>query len=651
MDDDRLNLAREVTNYLLRLKRECSFLQAKASAFSIIRSSRTEGRRCLVHILGFVREAMTVEMLIVLALLVAGITLWVTEKLPVDLVALGLMAVLMITGIITPEEGIAGFSNTATVTVGAMFILSAGLFKTGALNFFGMALTKIGKRSFWLLSVSMMVMIAFISAFINNTAAVALFLPVVLTLSDESGISPSKLLMPLSFSAMFGGMCTLIGTSTNVLASSITEAHGMQPLGMFEFTRLGIVFTAVGILYMFLAGIRLIPPRRSAKDLTGTFEMKDYLTEIVLMEDSVSIGKPALSSPLVKDLDIDIIEVIRGKERMFPVTDDVILRAGDTLRVRANVHRVKELQLRKGIRLKSDKALRDRDLERDDVQLIEAVIAPGSELDGTSLKEAQFRNRYGATALAIRHRGALLHENIGTRKLTGGDTLLVEATKDTINRLKRNETFVLVSDVVFPKFRRKRTAYALLIIAAVIVVAALEILPIVIAAVTGCILLVITGCLTLEESYQAIEWKVIFLLAGALTLGVAMEKTGLARFIASQMVVALGAFGPWVILSAFYLLTMVFTETMSNNATAALLIPIAIVTAQSLGVDARPFIMAVTFAASASFMTPVGYQTNTLIYGPGHYAFRDFLRVGTPLNMLFWLIATWAIPVIWPFYP
>ncbi|HEY7910676.1 MAG TPA: SLC13 family permease [Blastocatellia bacterium] len=592
---------------------------------------------------------MTFEIVFVLALLVAAVVLFITEKLRVDLVALIVMAALLVSGIITPEEGIAGFSNPATVTVAAMFVLSHGLFKTGAINLIGNGLTMIGRRSYWVAVLAMMLLIGGISAFINNTAAVALFLPIVIGLARDLRVSPSKLLMPLSFASMFGGVCTLIGTSTNILVNSIGIAHRQPPFEMFEFAPLGLIMFAAGTLYMLAIGTRLIPNRRTSKDLTETFGMGDYLTEIILLPEAKSVGKSIKDSPLIEEMDVDIIEIYRDQELLSPPSPETVLQANDLLRVRCNVEMIRKLEDRVGVVLKSGLKWRDEDLQSAEAILVEAVIAPGSPLEGRSLKEADFRNSYGATALAIRHRGTVMRENLGNIPLKAGDVLLIEVRRDRLSQLKRNQAFVVVSELPVQDFRKGKIVPALVIIAGVVIAATLNILPIVAGAIIGSVLFVATGVIDLEEAYEAIDWQVIFLLAGILTLGTALETTGAARLISSAILKTFGVWGPVAMIAAFYLLTSLLTEAMSNNASAAMIAPIAITTAETIGVSPRPFLVAVAFAASASFMTPVGYQTNTLIYGPGQYRFSDFLRVGTPLNLIFWVVATLLIPQFWPF--
>ncbi|HSK79077.1 MAG TPA: SLC13 family permease [Thermoanaerobaculia bacterium] len=592
---------------------------------------------------------MTFEILLVLAILAGAVACFATERLPVDLVALLVLSALLVGGILNPEQAISGFSNTATVTVAAMFVLSAGLARTGVVKLLGRRLATVGRLGLQPTLIALMVLIGVVSAFINNTAAVAIFLPIVLGLARDMRVSPSKLLIPLSFASMFGGVCTLIGTSTNILVSSIAEQHGQAPFGMFELAPLGLVLFAVGVLYLLTAGMRLIPDRRSGTDLAESYGMGDYLTEILVLPESPAVGRPLRESPLVRELDLDVLEILRGDRRLPAPGAETVLQPGDLLRVRCDVQKILHAEKQEGIVLKSGLKWRDEEPSASEAALVEAVIAPGSALEGKTLKEAGFRQIYGGTALAIRHRGEVMRERLATTRLRSGDVLLVEVRRDRLEALKRNSSFVIVSEIGLDEPRQDKLWVALAIVGGVVASAALGLFPIVGSAILGSVLLVLTRCITLDEAYQAIEWRVVFLLGGILPLGLALEATGAAGLLSSLLVDTVGAWGPVAMVAAFYLLTSLLTETMSNNATAALLAPIAISAAAALGVDPRPFLVAVTFAASASFMTPVGYQTNTLIYGPGHYRFFDFLRVGAPLNLLFWLIATLLIPRIWSF--
>lgn len=592
---------------------------------------------------------MTFDIGLTLAVLAAAVVLFATEKLSVDLVGITIMAALLAAGVVTAEDGIAGFSNPATVTVAGMFVLSAGLYKTGAVNVVGVFMARLARRNIHLAFVVLMVGLGTISAFINNTAAVAVFMPIVLGVARDTRTSPSKWLMPISFASMFGGVCTLVGTSTNILVSTSAEQHGQPPFRMFEFTPLGAVMFVAGIAYMLLIGRHLIPPRRDVGDLMQSFGMGDYLTEVELLPEAKSVGKPLRQSSFGKDLDLAVLEVRRSGQPALLPTAETILEANDQLLVRCSVEKIRALQESSGVRLKPSSQWRDADLESDDLVLVETVIAPGASLHGRTLKETRFRNTFGAVVLAIRHHGKLLYENLADTVLQSGDALLVEIQRTNVPDLRRSNEFVLVSAVGLPEFHKDKLLPALTIMAGVVTAATVGIFPIVVSAIIGCVLMVFTGCLTLKESYNAINWQVIFLLAGVLTLGRAMESTGAAMLLSSWIVETVGSWGPLALLSAFYLLSSALTQIVSNNATAVLLTPIAIAAATGVGADPRPFLMAVTFAASAAFMTPVGYQTNTLIYGPGQYRFTDFVRVGLPLTILLWLLATWLIPHWWPF--
>lgn len=592
---------------------------------------------------------MTYEILIVFGVIILAVILFATEKISVDLTAILVMSLLLVSGIITPEEGIAGFSNTATITVGAMFIVSEALKKTGAVNYLGIVSSKIFKYNFWVGLVGTMVVVGIVSAFINNTPVVAVFIPILLSVSMDNKINPSKLLMPISFASMFGGVCTLIGTSTNILVSSIAVEHGLEPLKMFEFSSLGIVFFGAGMIFMFLFGVRMIPKRKYEGELTEKYDMHDYLTDIILLPSAESIGARIPDSPLVKELDIDILEVIRNNSRLLRPVSEIYLQSNDILRVRCDIKQIQKLKDRIGIKLQSDLTLHDEDFKTEDLELVEVIVAPNAELIGKTIKSSRFRNVFHANALAIRQRGKLLRKGFTETKLKAGDAILVEVRKEDYYNLRSNPNFVIVSEIELPKFNKKKIIPALLIVMGIILTATLNIFPIMVSALLGCILLVATKCISLEETYKAVDWKVIFLLGGILSLGVALEKTGAALFVSNKMIDLLGGIGPVAVVAALFFLTSVLTSIMSNNATAVLLAPIAISAAATMNVDPKPFLMAVTFAASASFITPVGYQTNTIIYGVGQYKFSDFLKVGTPLNLIFWILATILIPVFYPF--
>lgn len=592
---------------------------------------------------------MTLEMGIVIALIVLALVLFASERIGTDLTALIVMGLLMLTGILTPAEGLSGFSNPATVTVAAMFVISAALRNTGAVSFLALLSIYVFEKGYWTGLIITMLLIGVMSAFINNTPVVAVFIPVLLSVSQKTDISSSRLLMPISFASMFGGLCTLVGTSTNILVSTIAADYGYPPFGMFEFAALGALFFVAGLLYMITIGARLIPVRDEKGSLTRRYDMANYLTDVVLQPDAPSVGQRVEDSRLVRDLDVDVLEVIRDGRRLHEIVAHTRLEAGDVLRLRVDVQQIQRLKDSVGCVVRGDKALGDEDFEADELALMEVIVAPDAPLVGKTIRSARFRSTYEATALALRHRGELLHSGFRNMRLSAGDALLLEVPRSGIERIMNDPGFVVASEVVVPRPRRSKIVPALLITAGVILAASFDILPIVTAAVAGAVLLVLFRSISLDEVYHAVEWKVVFLLGGIISLGIAMEKSGLALLLSGALIDVIGDFGPLALLAALYLVTTLLTGVMSNNATAILIAPIAIAAAEAVGVSARPMLIAVTFAASASFMTPVGYQTNTMIYGVGRYRFADFLKVGTPLTLLFWLLAVLLIPVFFPF--
>ncbi|MEE4271554.1 MAG: SLC13 family permease [Thermoanaerobaculales bacterium] len=590
-------------------------------------------------------EASTVY---VLGLMVVAVVLFVSDRLRSDMVAMIILGGLLLPGIITPEEGFSGFGHPATVAVAAMFVLSAGLERTGAVANIGELFARLGRRSPRRALLGMMVVIAVISAFINNTAAVAILLPPVLTMARRLETSPSKLLIPLSFASLFGGSCTLIGTSTNLLVSSMAEQHGEPPIGMFELSLVGLVLAVVGLAYMATIGSRLLPDRGRGADLTDEFDVGSYLTELEIPAGSTLVGATIGSSAL-SETDVDVLAVVRQGQTMTLPRVNTVFEEGDVLWVRADLDAMKTLRAADWITIRHGRHWEDQGLESFDATIIEAVVAPGSFLIGKTLEESSFRNRFGATVLAIRHHDHIHHNRLTSTPLSAGDALLIEAPKDQISRLKRRREFVVVSDVGSLDEPPRRKLTAMLIVAAVVAATASGALHISASALAGAILLILTGTLRLDEAYRAIDWQVVFLLGGILPLGIALEKTGGAALLAGVLIDGVGSHGPLVILAALYLATTVLTAFMSNTATAALLVPIALTAASTLGIDPRPLLVAIAFGASASFMTPVGYQTNLLVYGPGSYRFSDYIKVGVPLTLIFWVLATLLIPIAWPF--
>lgn len=588
---------------------------------------------------------MTLEIALVLGLLVGAVALFISNRLPPDIVALIILVVLLVSGLIPLEAGLRGFSNPAVLTIASMFVLSEGLRRTGLVNWVVRLLDRVARKSAGLAVFLLLLCSAGLSAFVNNTAIVALLIPVALALSETMRRSPSKLLLPLSYASMFGGVCTLIGTSTNLIVSGVAQQRGIEPLGMFEFTPLGLVFTAVGMVYLTTIGMRLLPERRPVGDPSGAYQIGNYIAEVVLSERASSAGKLLMHADFVRELQVDVLDIWRNGVHLIPFPDRT-LQKGDILRVRCDAAKLRRLQEEYGLIPLPDT---ETHTEPEEQVLVELVVLPGASVIGQSLKSARFRNRYGATVLAMRHRQATVLEQLADVPLLAGDTLLARVDKTRLPEILSSSDFLVVSQFELTPRRLGKALVAGGIMLGVVAVASLGWQPTVISALTGALLMVLTRCLEPEEAIHAIDWRLLIMLGAMLALGSAMEESGTARWLTLQLFGIAGNLGPWVMLSAFYLLTLLLTEVMSNNATAILMSALAIEVAEVLGVSARPFLFAVAFSASSSFMTPIGYQTNTMVFNIGQYQFGDFVKVGAPLNLLYWLIASLMIPLIWRF--
>jgi len=587
--------------------------------------------------------------LLLVGILIVAVILLATERLRADVVAMIVLTALVLLRILEPEQALSGFSNPATVTIAAMFVLSAGLQASGLIHALGDRLLTHGPSSPTSLMLLTAVAIVPFSAFMNNTAAVAIFMPLVLRACHGKSISPSLLMMPLSFFAMLGGTCTLIGTSTNIIVSTAAEKHGHPGFGMFEFSVLGVIVLVVCGAFMMIVGRRIIPERIQADSLTEGFHLNHYLSEVRVLPESPLIGQTVVEAQIGEKYGLEVLGHVRNKVMRNVMTGYGPLEASDILLIKAPAAALMRLSKRAGIEVRPGHQPGDADLRSGDTVLLEAVISTNSELEGRSLKAVDFRNNYGATALAIRRGGADLLEKIGHVRLRLGDELLIQAPRANLVKLRRERAFLVLQELDLPTLNPRQALLACAIIATVVAVAALGIYPIVSAAVGGAVAMVVTGCLPVRRVYREIDWVVVVLLGGLIPLGVALETTGAADHVASFVLHLGGQVGPHMALGIFVLLTTLLTGAMSNNATAALLAPLAISIADSLGVDPRPFLIGLTFAASAAFYTPIGYQTNLLVYGPGGYKFADYFRVGAPLTALYVALSVWLIPIFFPF--
>lgn len=587
---------------------------------------------------------------VVFAIIGVAIVLFLTEKFTIDTVAIGVMVLFMLFGILDLEEGLAGFSNSATITVAAMFVISQAIFKTGILSQFSNYLSDQAEKSESKLILSLMLSAGLLSALINDTAVVALLMPSVIYISHKNDMAPSRLLIPLSFGALMGGICTLLGTSTNILVSGIAEKAGLPSFGIFEMSAMGLIFLAVGILYMLTIGKWLLPNRKSKSGLSDSLDLGNYVVEIFITEAYEKLQEPILNQKIFKSGNVKALQIIREGGNKIKVYPNTVILQGDVIRVLTNQENLKKIKELTGVEIKAELDWKEETVTDEEDKLFEAVITPHSFLINKSIKSINFKQLFDQVlVVGIRHRAGLFDTLISKTSLKPGDVLLLRATEDSIQSVQKSEDLLLISSRTFKNLNKSQVILTLTTLGLVVGLAAFNIFSITLTAVAGVIVMVACKSISTDEAYKAIDWKVIFMLAGVLSMGSALEKTGGAEMIGEGVVKVFGSFGPQIVLSAIFALTFLLTNIMSNNATAALLAPIAISIAVGLGVDSRPFLMAVTFGASLSFMTPMGYQTNTMIYNPGNYRFADFLKVGTPLNLLFWVLATILIPIFFPF--
>ena len=588
---------------------------------------------------------MTWQAWVTIALIVAAMALFASEKLRIDLVALLVLAVLVVTGIVSPAEALSGFSNEATVTVAAMFALSLGIERSGALEPLTRLLMRI-KRP-WLLTLAMMLAIAPLGAFIKNIALVSMFLPLALRVCERTHTSPARVLMPMAYAAQMGGVCTLIGTSSNLLADSLAQKQGMEAFGVFEFSGMGAILAVVGIVYLMLVGRWLLPKHVDAQ-MPEEADIGKYVTELEVTEDSSLLGKSIADAQLGEKFGVYPLELLRGEKRMWSPRSQRIA-AGDVLLVRGDWEKIEEFQRRANLRNAPDSRYNQDPAEPR--MMVELMVAPASTAEGRTLAETGIKWRYDAVALAIHRRGQVLRDKISDVTFALGDVLLVLVREDTLGNLRNDESFIVLSEREESHRTTRKAWYAVGIMAAVVIVSGLKWLPIPIAAICGAIGMALAGCFGRKDVYEGIDWKIIILLGAILPLGIAIEKSGLSANLVHLGLQAAGDHGPLAALLMVYLLTALLTELMGHNPSVVLMVGIAASVAQAMHADPRPFVVAVAFAAATSFATPVGYPTNTMVYYAGGYKFTDFMKVGIPLILTFCAISMWLIPQFWPFHP
>ena len=589
---------------------------------------------------------MTIEIALVLGIALVAVLLFATEKLRIDAVALLVLSGLAILALVNPEQALSGFSNQATITVAAMFVLAAGLQNSGALSGIGRLLSQ--ARSPFLFLLTLFGVLAVVAPFVNNTAVVAVFMPIVMAATASIGMSASKALIPLSYVSQMAGVCTLIGTSTNLLVNAMARDLGHPGFSMFEFTPLGVICFFAGCFYLLTFGRWLLPDTR-ATELVEHYELGKYITELRVMADSSLIGTSVGEAKLGEEYGVYVLELLRGEEKVWSPRSQV-LEEGDILIARGDWSKLDELKNEAGLEINPEFKLKQRTLEEGTQQVLtEVMIAPRSRLIGSSLALLDRRWQHSATVLAVHRRGEVLRKQLKDVRLNVGDVLLLLTPESEMPALRQDTNVIVLSQRDQDRPMGWRAPFALATMVLVIATSAIGLAPISITALIGAVAMTLARCLEADEVYDAIDWRIIILLAGLLPLGIAMSQSGAAEFIVANTLGQVSSFGPLAVLAVLYLMALLLTEFMSNAAAAVILTPVGMSTAKLMGVDATPFLIAVTFAASTSFATPVGYQTNTMVYSAGGYRFTDFIKVGLPLNLIFWVLGMIFIPIFWPF--
>jgi di/tricarboxylate transporter len=593
----------------------------------------------------------TTEIALTLAIIVAALVLFATEKLRVDLVALLVLLAVGLLHLIDPEDVFDGFSNSAVITVWAVYIVSGGLFKTGVADTLGRTIHRLSGDKEPRLIATIMVTCGVISAFMNNVGATAMLMPALIGISRRTKIPVSKLLIPLSFSSLLGGAMTLIGTPANILAMGILAERGLPTIGFFGFTPMGLVLLTTGVLYMALVGRHLLPVREGAQGRQDVYRLREYVTEVRVSTTSPLAGKTLLDSGLGRDYDLTVLGLERDGECLERIGRDTLIQKDDLLTVEGSPDDLMGAREALGLGSEDKQRLDLERLEPGNVQLIEATLAPNTGLVGRTLQGVRFRDRYGFTALAIWRHGQAITQKLRDVPLHFGDALLLQGPRHRVRELQEGKDFLVLEPLEVEQLRRNKAPIAIAALMLAILLVVFADFYISMAMVIAAVIMVLTGCLSIEEAHESIDWRTVFLVAGMLPLGMAMEATGAAQYLADNMVEALGDYGPTALLAGVYLLAALITQAMSNAAAIVLIVPIAVNTALALGANHLTFTMAVVIGAATSFLSPVGHKANVLVFGPGGYRFFDYARVGALLTVALLIVSMIFLPLFWPLFP
>ena len=587
------------------------------------------------------------------AIIFIALVLFITEFFPIDVTALVVLGLLLIFGLVTPEQSLSGFSNPAVITIGCLFIMSYALQKSHVLEYVIININKIIDQSQTLGMAVYLFCIGIASAVVNNTAIVAIFMPVTIRLADKYNISPSKVLIPLSYAAILGGTLTLVGTSTNLIVNSVLVVSTGESLGMLEFAKFGIIKFVVGLIYIFTIGHKLLPSRVAKSSSITDYSLDGYLTEFKINENSPLCGRTLLDRKINENYDVIVLDVLRGGEIITSNLRSLMLKQDDVLFVKGSFENFQRLKEIENLALLTDEKLTQEELEQEDHILAECLVTDNSELIGQTLQEANFRRTFGSFVLAIRREGEVIRRKLTQFILKPFDTLLVYGPKDRINQLSSREGFIVLGKVDASLDSHPLWWLSIFTILFAVIMAIFKIIPIVVGVILGVIALLLARVITPNEAYSSIHWQVIIVIAAFLPMGAAIQKTGLDKdiglFITNIITMFPDHLIPYILLAVIYLITMLLTEIASNVATAIIMTPITLKLAEQASYEPLPFIFAVCYAASASFITPVGYQTNLMVFGPGGYKYSDYIKVGLPLGLILWIVSVIVIPMIWEF--
>ena len=604
---------------------------------------------------------MTWEILFIFGLLAFAIVSFIWERISADLTSLTVFGILLFVSMLTKSDALPTleatlgvFGNSAPLTIAGMFIVSAALERTGAIDLITGYLRKLVKLPYRGFMFIMILGVAAVSAFVNNTPVVIVLMPVILSLSREMGVASSKLLIPLSYASIFGGTCTLLGTSTNLLASGILLDAGHAPIGMFELASVGLPILAFGSIYLVLFGNKLLPHRETLTSILSDEERKEFITEAFIRAGSDLHGKTAKEGELLKH-GIRLLEIVRHGIAVPGDPRDHQLQYGDRLVLACRPSGVAEAHSMKGITIQTELAEGLETIVTDEGALVEGVVSPHASIAGSTLGEINFRQRFRMVVVAVHRKGTNQRERLSSLRLQAGDTLLMMGSTASIDSLANSDEIIILDRPRVPaRSLRIKMPIAIATTIGIVTMATLNLVPIVSAVCLGVAIILLTGCMKAKDAYASVEWSILIIIFGMLALGQAMDSTGASLLIAENMTGLVGQFAPAhlqnvIMLALIYVITSTFTEFLSNNAAVALMIPIALGIAVTLGVDPRPFVVASCIAASASFATPIGYQTNTYVYGVGGYRFFDFTKVGLPLNIICFAVTVTVVPIFWDF--